>query len=100
MRAARKIGYHPAMGVFMFVLVIIILSAIIAPIAKGFGDRLAKGGPESRDLAKLRAELEQADERLGEAERRLAQAEERLDFQEKLLSARSSAARNLPPSDG
>ena len=83
------------MGVFTFVLVIIILSAIVAPIAKGYGDRLAKGGADGRDLAKLRAELERTDQRLAETERRLQLAEERMDFQEQLLSSRSSG-RKLP----
>lgn len=85
------------MGVFMFVLIIIILSAIVAPIAKGFGERLGRGGPDSRDLAELRSELERADQRLAEAERRLELAEERMDFQEKLLSSRSSATPRTPP---
>lgn len=83
------------MGVFTFVLIIIILSAIVAPIAKGLGDRLAKGAPDSRDLARLRAEIERADQRLTETERRLQLAEERMDFQEELLSSRSTP-RSIP----
>ncbi|MBR9988995.1 MAG: hypothetical protein KFH98_04520 [Gemmatimonadetes bacterium] len=42
--------------------------------------------------------LEQADQRLADAERRLLLAEERLDFQEQLLSSRSSVPR-IPPSE-
>jgi hypothetical protein len=68
------------MGVFTFVLVIIILSAIIAPIAKGLGDRLATGAPDGRDLARLKAELERADQRLAETERRLQLAEDEWTF--------------------
>jgi hypothetical protein len=87
------------MGVYTFILVIIILSAIVAPIAKGLGDRLAKGAPDSRDLARLKAELERADQRLTETERRLQLAEERMDFQEQLLSSRSTS-RSIPPAGG
>jgi hypothetical protein len=87
------------MGVYAFILVIIILSAIIAPIAKGLGDRLAKGAPDGRDIARLKAELERADQRLAETERRLQLAEERMDFQEQLLSARSTS-RSIPPAGG
>ncbi|HEX2168152.1 MAG TPA: hypothetical protein VHG09_13040 [Longimicrobiales bacterium] len=81
------------MGVFTFILIIIVLSAIISPIAKGLGDRLSKGGPDSRYVAELKAELERAEQRLADAERRLELTEERLDFQEKLLSSRSNASR-------
>jgi hypothetical protein len=79
------------MNVFAFVILIIAISAILGPLAKGYGERLSRGGPEPADLARLRAELEAAEQRLGDAERRLHLAEERLDFQEKLLSSRSSA---------
>jgi hypothetical protein len=82
------------MSVFGFVIIIIVISAIIAPLAKGYGERLSKGGPDPADLARLRAEMEAADQRLGDTERRLQQAEERLDFQEKLLSSRSSIRRD------
>jgi hypothetical protein len=83
------------MGVFTFVLIIIILSAIVAPIAKGLGDRLAKGAPDGAALARLKAELERADQRLTDTERRLQLAEERMDFQEQLLSSRN-APRTIP----
>jgi hypothetical protein len=78
------------MSVLIFILGIIVLSSIIAPVAKGYGERIAKGGPQPADLARLRAELEAAEQRLGDTERRLQLAEERLDFQEKLLISRSS----------
>ena len=82
------------MSVFGFVILIIIISAIIAPLAKGYGERLSKGGPDPVDLARLRAELEAAEQRLNDTERRLHLAEERLDFQEKLLSSRSTVRRD------
>ncbi|MGH7466276.1 MAG: hypothetical protein ACREK1_13925 [Longimicrobiales bacterium] len=82
---------------FTFILIIIILSGVVAPVAKGLGGRLAKGAPDSRELGRLRTELERVDQRLTETERRLQLAEERMDFQEQLLSSRS-APRNLPPS--
>lgn len=75
------------MGVFIFILAAMVLAGIISPIAKGLGDRIARGGPGSADLQRLRAELEATEQRLAEAERRLQLNEERLDFQEKLLSA-------------
>jgi uncharacterized protein (DUF3084 family) len=84
--------YHPVMDVFTFVIAIIVLSGVVAPLAKGLGNRLGKGGSpaESAKLARVVSELEAAEQRLGDAERRLQLAEERLDFQEKLLTARSS----------
>lgn len=87
------------MGLFTFILIIVILSGIVAPIAKGMGDRLAKGTPDGEHLTKLKAELEQADQRLADTERRLQLAEERLDFQEKLLSSRSSLRNVLSDAD-
>ncbi|HEX6309366.1 MAG TPA: hypothetical protein VFZ69_14315 [Longimicrobiales bacterium] len=81
------------MPVLAFVLVIIFLTAVVAPLAKGIGERIGRSGGSGEDLVKLREELERADQRLAETERRLQLAEERLDFQEKLLSSRSSASR-------
>jgi hypothetical protein len=80
------------MSVFIFVLIIIFLSAVVAPLAKGLANRLAKGGPASSDVARLAAELERAEQRLADTERRLYLAEERLDFQEKLLDSRTSGS--------
>ena len=82
---------------FTFILIIVILSGIFSPIAKGLGARLSKGAPDNRDLARLKEELDQAEQRLADAERRLQLAEERMDFQEQLLSSRSSA--RIPPGD-
>jgi hypothetical protein len=80
------------MGLFIFIIVAIVLTSIVAPLAKGAGERISRGGPQPGDLQRLRAELEATEQRLLEAERRLELAEERLDFQEKLLSGRSSSS--------
>lgn len=88
------------MPVFAFILVIIFLTAVIGPLAKGIGDRIGRGGAQSQDLLGLKRELEAAEQRLADAERRLQSAEERLDFQEKLLSSRSSASRDAPFTPG
>ncbi|CAN5767340.1 hypothetical protein BH23GEM9_BH23GEM9_21860 [soil metagenome] len=79
------------MTVFTFVIVIVVLSAVVAPLAKGLARRLSKGGPVGADLQRVLSELEQADQRLADTERRLQLAEERLDFQEKLLGSRAGA---------
>jgi hypothetical protein len=97
LRAARDCRYHQGMTVFMFVIMIIILTAIVGPLAKGYGERLSKGAPDNRMLARMTEELERAEQRLSDTERRLQLAEERLDFQEKLLSSRSSVKRDEPP---
>jgi hypothetical protein len=73
------------MNVFIFIAVIVFLASVIGPLAKGLGDRLARGGGGDADLRRLAAELERAEQRIADAERRLNDAEERLDFQEKLL---------------
>lgn len=78
------------MDVFTFVIAIVILSGVVAPIAKGIGGRLSRGGPATADLRRLADELERTEQRLADTERRLGQAEERLDFQERLLGARAS----------
>jgi hypothetical protein len=82
------------MDVFTFVLIII----IGAPLAKGIGNRIAKGGSpvDTAKLARMAAELEATEHRLADTERRLQLAEERLDFQERLLTERSSR-RAEPP---
>jgi hypothetical protein len=77
------------MTVLVFVIVVIVLTGIMGPLAKGYGERLSKGGPAAVDLARLRADLEATEQRLADTERRLELAEERLDFQEKLLSPRN-----------
>jgi hypothetical protein len=88
------------MNVFIFVLIIIFLTAVIGPLAKGIGDRIGRSGKPPLDearLGRLAADLEAADQRLADAERRLHLAEERLDFQEKLLSARASRPKDAEP---
>jgi uncharacterized protein (DUF3084 family) len=87
------------MDVFTFVLAIIVLSGVVSPLAKGIGNRLGKGGASAADAAKvarLASELEATEQRLAEAERRLYLAEERLDFQERLLTSRSSRPAEPP----
>jgi hypothetical protein len=81
------------MGVFEFVIVVVLASVILGPLAKGIGTRIGRSGapPDAGRIARLAAELEAAEQRLSDAERRLFLAEERLDFQEKLLTARASS---------
>lgn len=84
--------YHQRMDMFTFIIVVVILSGVVAPLAKGAAHRLSKGQSraDTERLARIAAELEAAEQRLSDAERRLHLAEERLDFQEKLLSPRAS----------
>jgi hypothetical protein len=80
------------MDLFAFIIVVIVISGVITPLAKGAAHRLSKG-PSRADmerLTRLAAELEATEQRLADAERRLELAEERLDFQENLLSPRAS----------
>jgi hypothetical protein len=93
----RRRRYHRRMPwIFVFIIIVVALTAVGAPIADGIARRLAKpdlhGGGE--DLDQLRTELDRTTQRLEDTERRLMLAEERLDFQEKLLTSRSS----VPPS--
>jgi hypothetical protein len=81
------------MTVFIFVVIVIFLSGILAPIAKGYARRIATSGPTPAMLQELRDELERAEQRIADAERRLHHAEERLDFQEKLLGPPSGPPR-------
>jgi hypothetical protein len=81
------------MTVFIFVVVVIFLSGILSPIAKGYSRRIAAGGASPKVLQELREELERAEQRIAEAEHRLHLAEERLDFQEKLLGPPSGSPR-------
>jgi hypothetical protein len=82
------------MTVFVFIVVVIFLSGILGPIAKGYARRIATGGPTPKALQDLKDELERAEQRIADAERRLHYAEERLDFQEKLLLPPSAAPRD------
>lgn len=74
------------MTFFFFILLAVFIATVVAPLASGIGERLAKGGPPDESLKQLAEELERTEQRLADAERRLQLAEERLDFQEKLLS--------------
>ncbi|MEX1182786.1 MAG: hypothetical protein WEF86_06090 [Gemmatimonadota bacterium] len=78
------------MNFFIFIVIVMAVSGILTPIAKGVSRRIAKGGPDSAELKRLRAELEAAEQRISEAEHRLRLNEERLDFQEKLLAPRAT----------
>lgn len=79
------------MSLLYFILLLVVLTAIFEPLAKGIAKRIGNGGGDPAELKRLRTLLEDTEQRLQDAERRLQQAEERLDFQEKLLSSRSSA---------
>jgi hypothetical protein len=86
------------MDIFVFIIIIIVLSGVVAPLAKGAANRLAKGTSraDAERIARIATELEAAEQRLADAERRLMLAEERLDFQENLLSPRASRRRDEP----
>lgn len=77
------------MDLFVFITIVIVVSGILGPLAKGLGRRIGKGG-DSPELQVLRQALAEAEQRLTETERRLAMAEERLDFQENLLTKRAT----------
>jgi len=81
--------------IFVFIIIVVGLTAVGSPIADGIARRIAKGdtGGSREDLDRLAGELDKTSQRLEDTERRLQQAEERLDFQEKLLTSRSSAPR-------
>lgn len=84
------------MDVFVFIIIVIILSGVVVPLAKGAATRLSKGTSraDAERLARIAGELEAAEQRLSDAERRLQLAEERLDFQENLLAPRASRPRD------
>jgi hypothetical protein len=86
------------MNILLFIIIIVVISGVIAPLAKGFAGQLSKGAPDSADLRRLAAELERTEQRLSETERRLSDAEERLDFQERLLTSRPPRG-HLPPQE-
>jgi hypothetical protein len=98
LREASAHRYHHGMTILVFILMVVVISSIVAPLAKGYGERLSKGAPDNREIQRVLTELERAEQRIADTERRLLLAEERLDFQEKLLSTRSAERRgNLPP---
>jgi hypothetical protein len=86
------------MNILLFIIIIVVISGVIAPLAKGFAGQLSKSAPDSADLRRLAAELERTEQRLSETERRLSDAEERLDFQERLLTSRPPPGQ-LPPQE-
>ncbi|HSJ05905.1 MAG TPA: hypothetical protein VK936_04330 [Longimicrobiales bacterium] len=84
------------MDLYVFIIVIVLVSGVVVPLAKGAAHRLAKGTSraDTERLARLAGELETTEQRLSDAERRLQLAEERLDFQENLLAPRASRPRD------
>ncbi|MGH7459609.1 MAG: hypothetical protein ACREMA_01100 [Longimicrobiales bacterium] len=70
------------MGVFPFIIAILVLG----PIAKAIAERISRGTPQIPDEAELRKALRESEQRQAETESRLAAVEERLDFYEKLLA--------------
>jgi hypothetical protein len=87
--------YHPAVSILFFVVIMVALTVVLEPLAKGFARRIGNTPTDAAELARLRTLLEETDTRLQDAERRLRDAEERLDFQERLLSTRSSEEREI-----
>jgi hypothetical protein len=78
--------YHPVVSILSFVVLLVVLTAVLEPLAKGIAKRIGNTPSDAEELKRLRTLMEDADMRLQDAERRLREAEERLDFQEKLLS--------------
>lgn len=76
------------MNLFILIILVMVVSGILSPIAKGIGRRISQPPTDTADLARIAQELERTEQRLSETERRLQQAEERLEFQEQLLSSR------------
>ena len=70
------------MGVFPFVIALIVLG----PIAKAIAVRISRGDRSLPGEAELRKALRESEQRQAETEARLAAVEEKLDFYEKLLS--------------
>jgi hypothetical protein len=71
----------------MWLIWFFVVIAVLGPIAKGIGDRIAGSGELSNKTVKLlREELEAARQRLSTTEDRLGQVEEKLEFYERLLA--------------
>lgn len=71
----------------MWLIWFFVVIAVLGPIAKGIGDRIAGSGELSGKTVKLlRQELEAAQQRLAAAEDRVGQVEEKLEFYERLLA--------------
>jgi hypothetical protein len=77
------------MNVFTFILAF----AVLAPIARGIGVRLAFHKKPDQPDPQLETTLRATEQRLAETESRLAAVEEKLDFYEKLLA--NTERRNL-----
>lgn len=78
----------------MWLIWFFVVIAVLGPIAKGIGDRIAGSGELSGKTVKLlREELESARRRLSSTEDRMAQVEEKLEFYERLLANPESARR-------
>jgi len=76
----------------MWLIWFFVVIAVLGPIAKGIGDRIAGSGELSGKTVKLlRQELEGAQQRLAAAEERVGQVEEKLEFYERLLANPESA---------
>lgn len=70
-----------------FIVLMVILIFVGAPLANALAERIAKGSSGRRaETAALRGRLEQTEGRLLETEERLASVEERLGFYERLLA--------------
>jgi hypothetical protein len=79
----------------MWLIWFFVVIAVLGPIAKGIGDRIAGSGELSGKTVKLlREELESARQRLASTEERVGQVEEKLEFYERLL-ADPDAARQV-----
>lgn len=76
----------------MWLIWFFVVIAVLGPIAKGIGDRIAGSGELSGKTVKLlRQELEGTQRRLAAAEERVGQVEEKLEFYERLLANPESA---------
>jgi hypothetical protein len=79
----------------MWLIWFFVVIAVLGPIAKGLGDRIAGSGELSGKTVKLlREERESARQRLASTEERVGQVEEKLEFYERLL-ADPDAARQV-----
>ena len=80
------------MGVFPFIIAILVLG----PIAKAIAERISRATPQIPGEAELKKALRESEQRQAETESRLAAVEERLDFYEKLLANPNRPAADQP----
>lgn len=66
---------------------------LLAPIARGLGERLKRGGGAGPEVEALRHELDGMRESLQQACGDVADLQERVDFAERLLAQQREAAR-------